>query len=246
MTGHPKMYSSLARWFALLTPPGDYEQEAAICRDLFLRHNPHTRTILELGCGGGHNAFHLKNHFAMTLSDLSPEMLAQSKKLNPECEHIRGDMRSLRLNRQFDGVFVHDAISYMATTEDLRQAIATAAEHCAPGGCVLLLPDYYRETFSPATNHGGTDGEKEGMRYLEWIYDPDPADSTYIIDFAFILRNEAGEVTVEHDRHRLGLFSKNEWLAMLRETGLEGEILAMPYQEENNEQTELHVIYARK
>lgn len=31
-------------------------------------------------------------------------MLAESKKQNPELEHIEGDMRTLRLGRTFDGV----------------------------------------------------------------------------------------------------------------------------------------------
>jgi hypothetical protein len=40
-------------------------------------------------------------------------MLEISKSLNPDCEHIVSDMRALRLNRQFDVVFVHDAVEYM-------------------------------------------------------------------------------------------------------------------------------------
>src|SRR6266446_5297728 len=52
-------------------------------------------------------------HFAMTLVDLSPRMLLVSRRLNPECEHIKGDIRTLRLGRTFDVVFVHDAICHM-------------------------------------------------------------------------------------------------------------------------------------
>ena len=37
--------------------------------------------------------------FTLTLTDLSEGMLAQSRALNPEAEHIAGDMRTLRLNR---------------------------------------------------------------------------------------------------------------------------------------------------
>ena len=31
-----------------------------------------------------------------------------SRSINPECEHVQGDMRTLRLGREFDAVFVHD------------------------------------------------------------------------------------------------------------------------------------------
>ena len=47
-------------------------------------------------------------------------MLALSATLNPECEHLEGDMRTLRLGRTFDVVFIHDAISYLTTEDDLR------------------------------------------------------------------------------------------------------------------------------
>lgn len=90
--------------------------------------------MLELGLGGGNNASHLKKHFQMTLFDFSPGMLNVSKVLKPECEHIRGDMRTIRLEREFDAVFIHDAISYMLTEADLLQAIETAYVHCKPGG----------------------------------------------------------------------------------------------------------------
>ncbi len=33
-----------------------------------------------------------------------------SRELNPDCEHVLGDMRTLRLGRTFDAVFVHDAV----------------------------------------------------------------------------------------------------------------------------------------
>ena len=61
-------------------------------------------------------------------------MLALSGGLNPECEHIQGDMRTLRLERLFDTVFVHDAVTYMLTGQDLRAAIVTAFAHTRPEG----------------------------------------------------------------------------------------------------------------
>jgi len=96
-------------------------------------------------------------------------MLALSRSLNPECEHIPGDMRTMRLGRSFDAVFIHDAIDYMTTRPDLQQALETAFIHCQAGGVALFVPDYVRETFEPSTEHGGTDGHERGLRYLELL-----------------------------------------------------------------------------
>ncbi len=94
-----RLYSDLASWWPLISAPEEYVEEAAFAASLLRTANPPTRTVLELGSGGGNNAFHLKREFEMTLVDLSEEMLAVSRQLNPECEHIQGDMRTVRLGR---------------------------------------------------------------------------------------------------------------------------------------------------
>src|ERR671918_2051205 len=141
----PKLYDELASWWPLLSAPADYEEEAAFyAQTLIDASERRPRSVLELGSGGGSNASHMKSHFAMVLVDPSEGMLAVSRALNPECEHLLGDMRSVRLGRQFDAVFVHDAVCYMTTEADLNAAMRTAAAHCAPGGVVLFSPDHVR------------------------------------------------------------------------------------------------------
>jgi trans-aconitate methyltransferase len=180
------------------------------------------REVLELGSGGGSNALHLKASFAMTLVDLSAEMLAVSRLLNPECEHRQGDMRTLRLGRTFDAVFVHDAVDYLLTEADMRQAMGTAFAHCRAGGIAVFVPDRTTESFQPGTDSGGADGmDGRGARYLGWTWDPDPADSWVQTAYAFLLRDTAQSVRVVHETHRLGLFSRYSWLRLLAEAGFE-------------------------
>ncbi len=71
------------------------------------------REVLELGSGGGNNASHMKHAFAMTLVEPADGMHHISRALNPECEHVPGDMRTVRLGRAFDAIFVHEAVIYM-------------------------------------------------------------------------------------------------------------------------------------
>ena len=122
-------------------------------------------------------------------------MLALSRTLNPECEHLEGDMRTLRLGRTFDVVFIHDAISYLTTEDDLRAAIETAFVHVRPGGVVILTPDATTEIFKPKTDHGGHDGEDgRSLRYLEWTHAPEPGGSTYVTDYAIVARGPGDEL----------------------------------------------------
>jgi hypothetical protein len=164
----------------------------------------------------------------MTLVDSSPGMLDVSRRLNPECHHLEGDMRSVRLGGTFDAVFVHDALAYLTIEDDLRSAIATAGEHCRRGGAVLLVPDFVAESFVEGTEHGGHDGPDRALRYLEWHWDPDPTDTTYVADFAYMLRLPDGTVDVRRDRHICGLFPRETWFALLEKAGLEAEAVSLP------------------
>src|SRR3954465_5913457 len=156
----PLLYGTLVPWYRLLDPPADHADEAACYRDALedATRGP-AATLLELGAGAGGNASHLKERFRCTLTDVSEPMLGLSRQLNPECEHVRGDMRTLRLGRVFDTVLVHDAVCYMTTVEDLRAVAETAFVHTRPGGAALFAPDLVRERFHEVTElHGGDDG----------------------------------------------------------------------------------------
>jgi hypothetical protein len=135
-------------------------------------------------------------------------------------------------------VFVHDAVVYMTTLDDLKQAMETAFVHCKPGGIALFVPDDVRETFEPWTDHDGEDGDGCSVRYLEWTYDPDENDTTYVTDYVVIVREANQPVTVTHDQHIIGLFARDDWLRLLSETGFKAEYVIDPF--------ERHVFVARK
>jgi SAM-dependent methyltransferase len=216
----PLRYTELADWFYLLTAPDEYAEEAAFyLSTIAAASDAPPKTLLELGSGGGNNASHYKRHVAATLTDLSPQMLELSRHLNPECEHIQGDMRTIRLGRVFDAVFVHDAVDYLTTEGDLQQAMQTAFVHLRPGGVALFAPDNVRENFAPTTDHGGHDGQGRGLRYLEWVYDPDPTDTTYTYEFAYILHQDGQPTRTAFDHHVCGLFGRQDWLRLFEAVG---------------------------
>lgn len=220
MGGQPKLYTDLAEWYHLLTAPEDYGEEAAFYFQVFSEAaGTPPASLLDLGSGGGNMSSHFKQHVPCTLVDLSPHMLAASATLNPDLEHIPGDMRTVRLGRQFDAVFVHDAVMYMTSQDDLRRAIITAYEHTRQGGVAIFVPDAVRETYRPSTSHGGHDGEGRALRYLAWDWDPDPDDDTYLVDYAYLLHEDGQPTRTVYDQHQEGLFSRAVWLRLLGEAG---------------------------
>jgi len=221
MTRDYRLYADLAGWWPLISPPEEYEDEAAHLAAVFSSATTAVREVLDLGSGGGHVAAHLKGRLAMTLVDRSERMLSVSRQLNPECAHVRGDMRTIRLGRTFDAVLVHDAIDYMTCETDLRLVIETAFAHCRPGGMAAFVPDYVAETFRAAVGGGGGRSDVSGRQasFREWTWDPDPADDWIQAEYEFILREGDGSVQVVHEAHRLGAFNRHTWLRLLAAAG---------------------------
>jgi SAM-dependent methyltransferase len=217
-----RLYADLAPWWPLISPPTEYTAEAAFLAAVLSAAPGGAAEVLDLGCGGGHVAAHLRAGRAMTLVDLSPDMLAVSQQLNPECTHVAGDMRTIRLGREFDAVLVHDAVDYMTSEADLRQVIGTAVAHCRPGGAALFVPDYTAETFEEISGHGGSsDPAGRQASFQERTWDPEPGDGWIQSEYEFVLRAADGSVQVVRETHQLGAFSRGTWLRLLDEAGFD-------------------------
>ena len=224
-----RLYNDLSYLWPVISPPDEYAEEAGYWRRaLWDRLGPGEHRILELGVGGGHNLSHLTSDFRATAVDISPQMLALSIKLNPGVQHHLGDMRTVRLGQTFDGVLIHDAISYMLTEGDLRAVFATAKIHLRRGGVLLVAPDWVREVFKGTTvlHWVRKKGDVE-VTIQEYLHDPDPADTELESIFTYTI-NERGNQRVEQDTHITGLFPVSTWTGLMEETGFEVETLRLP------------------
>ena len=114
----------------------------------------------------------------------------------------------------------------MATESDLQQALETAFVHCRPGGIAVFVPDHTTETFEPGSDIGGHDAPGgHGVRFLDWLWDPDPDDTWALTEYAFVLRDADGSVRVVHETHQSGLFSRAVWLRLISAAGFEPSVV---------------------
>jgi SAM-dependent methyltransferase len=211
-----RLYNDLAWLWPLWENVNAYQPESELFARLIRKHAQiRVRTLLDMGCGGGKNAFHLKRHFQVTGIDKSDAMLANARKLNLECDFHRKDMRNFSLGRQFDSVFINDAITYMKTERELRHVFDMAYKHLRPGGVMLSCPDRCKERFKQnettvwTSKHPGRE-----LTFIENNYDPDPKDQTYESTFVYLIRMK-GKLRIEHDFHVCGLFALNVWRRLL-------------------------------
>ena len=216
-----RLYKDLAPWWSHISNRDSYSEEAEVhLRLMDDALGKKALNILELGSGGGQLAAHFGSDRTVVLSDLSENMLAESRVHNANREHVLGDMRTMRLERTFDAILLHDAVMYLTSPEDLRATFETAAAHLSPGGVFLVLPDVVKETFEEGSVSGGSFGTP-GAQLLEWHWDPDPEDHTYRVDMCLMLRHEDGCMESVHEHHEMGLFDRKTICDLLRAAGFE-------------------------
>ncbi len=116
---------------------------------------------------------------------------------------------------------------YMTTEHDLLAVAETAFAHTRPGGGAIFAPDCVRDTFSETTGILSADEDGRSLRGLEWSWDPDPGDDTFITEYVFLIR-ENGLVVTAHDRHVEGLFTKATWTRVLAAAGYLVELTERP------------------
>ncbi|MFW6336024.1 MAG: class I SAM-dependent methyltransferase [Phycisphaeraceae bacterium] len=219
----PRLYDDLAHLWPVLSPPEDYEAEAAAIGHAITPAMPADRrpTLLELGAGGGHTLVHLADRFDCTADDLSPSMLNNCRRLVPSARAIVGDMRSLRLDETFDAVLVHDAIDYMTTPEDARAALVTVAAHLRPGGVAVIAPTYVADDFEDG-DYEADQAHADGLTLTYLSYARRRPGDPYRLELhlAYVI-DRGGDIEVVHDAHECGLFALDQWHRWIEEAGLQ-------------------------
>ena len=148
-----RLYKDLAWLWPIWEDVEVYREESELFARLIKKHaKMEVRTLLDMGCGGGKNTFHLKRHFEVTGVDLSKPMIANARKLNPECRFRFADMRDFDLKSEFDSVLINDATAYMTTRRDLLKGFKAAHRHLKAGGVMITHPEECRESFKQNEN----------------------------------------------------------------------------------------------
>lgn len=224
-----RLYGDLAWTWPIISPPEEYKEESERIKKVILQYSQiPVETLLNLGCGGGYVDSILKKYFKITSIDVSTDMLTLAKKLNPQVTYVRGDMRRIRLKKEFDAVLIHDSINYMCTRSDLRAAFRTAYSHLKPGGVLYMFVEEYDRLRQPCVHFSTHKKGRTEITFIEHQYDPNPKDTTYESTFISLVRRNK-KLEIYTDRHLCGIFPLNTWSKILREIGFTVTQLGFKY-----------------
>lgn len=142
------VFNDYSRYYNLLYKDKPYKQEVDFVDKLIRRnYNGVPKSLLDLGCGTGrHDLIFAEVGYDVTGVDMSEQMVSIAKQNSKDAlkgaEFQTGDIRSVRLNKQFDVVVsLFHVFCYQVTNEDLRKAFETVKVHLKKGG--LFVFDFW-------------------------------------------------------------------------------------------------------
>ena len=215
------MFSQSAHLYdAIYAASVDHQGAARRLRGLVREHRQSTgNRLLDVACGTGAYLPFLRQEYEVEGLDLDEGMLSVARRRLPDVRFHHADMVDFDLGRRFDVVTcLFSSIGYAGTLPRMRRTIANLARHTLPGGVVAVEP-----WFSP---------ESWVVGYVSSTYVDRPdlkiarmniSEATGTLSFMDLHYLVATRDGVEHftERHELGLFTHQDYLAAFEAAGLD-------------------------
>ena len=201
----------------------DYEGEFRLYDELLAEHG--CRSVLEIGCGGGHlSSPLLQAGYRYAGLDLSADMLRIARRHHPGARFIRGDMRKFALGRTFEAVIITGrTFSHLVRNEDVLGTLKSV--HAALKKNGLLAFDCFRAD-QVVLNHGqeSVQDVRRGDTLFRRVNRTSPnleTGWTFNWEAEYHIRKEGQKEKVVKDRTVLRAFTEDELGLFLKLCGFE-------------------------
>jgi len=198
----------------------DYPSEARKLDALIQQHkrSPGKR-LLDVACGTGCHLACLRDRYEVEGLDLNDEMLQIARARCPGVPFHCGDMMEFDLGRTFDVVTcLFSSVGYAKTLPRLRLAVRTMTRHVNAGGLVIVEPWVAPEAYRPGTMRAHFVDQPD-LKIARMSVSDEAEYGVAALQFHYLVATPDG-VDYFAERHDLGLFSHDEYLAAFAWCGL--------------------------
>jgi dTDP-3-amino-3,4,6-trideoxy-alpha-D-glucopyranose N,N-dimethyltransferase len=213
------MYHEKAEHYDRIYQEKDYAGEAGELHELLVGEGVEDGSrVLEVACGTGNFTALLSAYFAMTGSDVSPEMLALAKQKLPDVPLVLADMRDFTVPEKFDAVLcLFSSIGYVLSEEDLASTCRSFARALRPDGCLIVEPWIFPSDWRNGMAHMGTyDGDEVKLCRANVSKQE---GKNAVLDFHWLAAWTEGDVEHWTERHELRLWTDDEMRQAFSEAG---------------------------
>ncbi len=214
------MYTKSENYYdAIYGTMKDYSKESGLLRRLIKRHKKSKgNSLLDIACGTGKHLTLLRKSFKAQGLDADPKMLAIARKRNPGIKFHKADMVDFHLPHKFDIITcLFSSIGYVKTLSSFRSAIRNMAEHLKPGGVLIVEPWLTPQAFK--RGHVGAVFVNQPKLKIARINISRAKGRISTMTFHYLIGTPQG-IRYFTEPHKLGLLTRDEYLAAFRECGL--------------------------
>lgn len=203
----------------------DYAGEARLVADLVRARNPEAESVLDVASGTGSHLRYLRADFPDAAGlDQSPEMIALAERHIPEITMHQGDMRNFDLGRTFDAItLMYSSIAYVDDYPDLERALAALGRHLGPGGVLVIEPWEFPD--SVAVDDLATDLIENDEGALTRFSHAVREEDAVVMTVHYLVATPERGIRHLTDRHRLALFTREQYLAAFAAAGCPAEFV---------------------
>ena len=216
------MFAPSANYYDIIyeTMGKNYELESSRLLSFVQKYKSSScKTLLDVACGTGEHLKYLQKDFLVEGLDLDEELLksVSQKLLDIRVHHA--NMLDFNLERKYDVVAcLFSSIGYAVTKDNLFLATSNMQKHTSAGGLLFVEPWFSPEQFHSGAVHASFVNQpklKIARMNVSEVID----GKISVLDFQYLIATPEG---VRHfsERHELGLFTHEEYLAAFQECGM--------------------------
>jgi SAM-dependent methyltransferase len=215
------MFTKTARFYDVIYGFKNYEREADILLEML--SSKVGGSLLDVACGSGKHLERLRDHFTCEGLDLDPVLLEVAAGRLPGIPLHKGDMTNFDLGKQFDVVTcLFSAIGEAETVDRLNDTVRCLAAHTVAGGIVIVEPWLDPTVWKPDHLHALFVDEPD-LKIARMSL-PKTEGNVSVIEFEYLISTLDG-IERASEVHRLGLFTREEYLEAFRKAGLETQFI---------------------
>lgn len=214
------LYKDLAKYYDLIYSFKDYKAEANQINKLVAKHKKTTgKDLLEIACGTGKHAQHLKKYFHILATDVNTGMLGIARKNVKGVTFKQADMTNLKLKKKFDVILcLFSSIGYVKTYANLKKTINGFAKHLKQGGVVIIEPWLTKDTYMVNTPFMTTyDGKDIKIARLSVSK---AKGVISFMDMNYLIAERGKGVRHFVDRHEVAMFDLKRMKEIMEKAGL--------------------------